>query len=196
MKAADSIEVSIEAPLSRAEAFELFTRRIDAWWKRGPKHRFRSPWNTGVLVLEPHVGGRLIEQYPNGEAFEIGRVQLWEPPARFAMSWRLPNFSGDEATHVEVRFHALDTGCRVSVIHSGLTTLRPDHPARHGQSDPAFLRNQAHLWIELLNALRAEAQRTPSQEEPHHEQRPDHHPLHSRARRRQRDRVLPQGVQG
>lgn len=161
MKGADSIEVSIEAPLSRAEAFALFTQRIDAWWKRGPKHRFRSPWTTGVMVLEPRIDGRLLERYPDGDAFEIGRVLLWEPPARFAMSWRLPNFSGDEATQVEVLFHAIDAGCRVTVIHSGLTSLRPDHPARHGQADAAFLRSQAHLWIELLNALRTEAKRTP-----------------------------------
>ena len=162
MKGADSIEMSIEAPLSRAEAFALFTQRIDAWWQRGPKHRFRRPWTTGVMVLEPGAGGRLLERYPDGDAFEIGRVQVWEPPTRFAMSWRLPNFSGEETTHVEVQFHAIDTGCRVIVIHSGLTSLRPDHPARHGQADAAFLRNQAHLWIELLNSLRAEAKRTPT----------------------------------
>jgi hypothetical protein len=112
-----------------------------------------------VLVLEPGAGGRFLERYPNGEEFEIGRVQVWEPPVRFAMSWRLPNYSDEEATRVEVQFQAVDTGCRVSVIHSGLTSLRPDHPARHGQPDAAFLRSQAHLWIELLNSLRAEAQR-------------------------------------
>lgn len=34
-----------------AEAFEVFTREIDAWWKRGPRYRFAS----GALRFEGRV---------------------------------------------------------------------------------------------------------------------------------------------
>lgn len=155
----DTIGVSIEVPLSVTEAFELFTQRIDTWWKRGPKHRFRSPWTTGTLELIPGSTGRLVERYADGDVVEIGRIRRWEPPHRFAMDWRLPIFADGEVTHVAVEFRPLDTGCRVEVRHSGWTSLRPDHPARHGLDDRQFLVTHGHLWSELLNSLRATALR-------------------------------------
>ena len=151
----DTISVSVEVPLSVTEAFELFTQRIDTWWKRGPKHRFRSPWTAGTLELIPGPAGRLIERYPDGDLVEIGRISTWEPPHRFAMAWRLPVFAPDEVTHVEVEFRSLDTGCRVEVRHSGWTHLRAGHPARHGLEDGHFLASHGRLWSELLNSLRA-----------------------------------------
>jgi hypothetical protein len=150
----DTIHVSVEVPLSATEAFELFTQRIDTWWKRGPKHRFRSPWTSGTLELIPGPAGRLVERYPDGDVVEIGRVRRWDPPRRFAMEWRLPIFAAGEVTHVEVEFQSLDTGCRVEVRHSGWSHLRPDHPARHGLDDRQFLNSHGRLWSELLSSLR------------------------------------------
>jgi hypothetical protein len=150
----DTISVSIEVPLSLTETFELFTQRIDAWWKRGPQHRFRSPWTTGVLELIPGPAGRLVERFPDGEIVEIGRIRRWEPPHRFGMEWRLPIFAADEVTHVDIEFRAVDTGCRVEVRHGGWSHLRPDHPARHGLDDRQFLASHGRLWGELLSSLR------------------------------------------
>jgi uncharacterized protein YndB with AHSA1/START domain len=160
MSTDDTIVVSVDVPLSRNEAFELFTQRIDTWWKRGPQHRFRSPWTTGTLELIPGGQGRLIERYADGDIVEIGRIRSWAPPRQFSMEWRLPIFATEEVTHVDVSFTAIDAGCRVEVRHSGWSRLRPDHPARHGLDDPRFLAMHGHLWSDLLNSLRAFAVRS------------------------------------
>jgi activator of HSP90 ATPase len=165
MSANDTITVSVDVPLSSAEAFALFTERIDAWWKRGPAHRFRSPWTTGALELIPGEDGRLIERYPDGGVVEIGRMRTWEPPRHFLMEWRLPVFASDETTDVEVTFKSIDTGCRVEVRHSGWSRLRPDHPARHGLEDRQFLATHGHLWSEQLNSLRTLAVREKTSED-------------------------------
>jgi Activator of Hsp90 ATPase homolog 1-like protein len=153
----DTITICVDVPLSPAHAFVLFTERIDAWWKRGPQYRFRSPWTTGRLEFVPGDCGRLIERYPDGEVLEIGRVSRWDPPRGFSLQWRLPIFEPAEVTHVEVSFRAVSMGCRVEVRHSGWTHLRPDHPARHGLDDARFLNIHGRLWGDLLNALRATA---------------------------------------
>ena len=148
-----TVIVSIEVAADPQLAFDVFTKDIDAWWLRGPKHRFRAPWN-GKLSFEPERGGRLIETYADGTCFIIGRVLQWQPGERLLMSWRLPNFADAETTEVDVRFEAIDGGTRVSVEHRGWHALRADHPARHGKSGREFEYSKAQLWAETLSALR------------------------------------------
>ena len=100
-----TVIVSIEVAADPLLAFEVFTTDIDAWWLRGPKHRFRAPWN-GTLSFEPGRGGRLIEAYADGTSFIIGRISQWVPGERLVMSWRLPSFADAETTEVDVRFEA------------------------------------------------------------------------------------------
>lgn len=71
-----SVTVTIEVDADPRLAFEIFTAQIDTWWLRGPKHRFRAPWNGRLLFL-PGPAGRLLEQYADGTSFEIGRVLRW-----------------------------------------------------------------------------------------------------------------------
>jgi uncharacterized protein YndB with AHSA1/START domain len=65
-----------------ADAFEVFTREIDAWWKRGPRYRSGS----GTLRFEGGPGGRLVEAQDGGE-LEIGKVLVWEPGERLVFEW-------------------------------------------------------------------------------------------------------------
>jgi uncharacterized protein YndB with AHSA1/START domain len=111
-----------------------------------------------MLVLEPKLGGRLFEQYegPAGpEVHEAGRITTWQPPSHLAFEWRGANFAPGEVTFVDVRFTATESGgTRVALEHRGFAALRADHPVRHGQPIPEFIRQVGMWWGALLTSLR------------------------------------------
>lgn len=138
-----------------ATAFQVFVEETDLWWRRGPRWRFlRSP--RSVLRFEPGVGGRLIEVDPDDDAVGhvVGQVEVWEPGAALIFEWRLPNFAPSERTWVQVTFEPVGEHTRVTLIHTGLRALRPDHPARHGEADAGFCASTGRWWGELLSSLR------------------------------------------
>lgn len=144
----------VAVPIGRA--FELFTEDIDRWWRRGPRFRHLGELN-GTLRLEGERGGRFYEFHdgPAGRVeFIIGTVLVWEPPTRLLLSWRNRNFAPGEVTEVEVLFRPSGADTEVVVTHRGWAALRPDHPARHGQTGPAFARATGLWWADLLGALR------------------------------------------
>src|SRR5262249_26267722 len=94
VSATDAVTVSIDVDLEPTLAFAVFTEELDTWWGRGPRFRFLAPYQ-GTLVLEPGVNGRLLHvaDATAGRVFVVGVVEVWEPPHRLALSWRLPNFA-------------------------------------------------------------------------------------------------------
>ena len=154
--ASDQTTVSVTVATDPTTAFEIFTRETDQWWRRGPKFRIAGK-ERGLLRFEPWVGGRLIEEFesPEGpQVFTKGTITAWEPPQRFRFEWRGVNFAPGESTRVEVQFEAVPTGTRVTVRHSGWAALRDDHPVRHGQQGPAFIRMIGLWWGELMTSFR------------------------------------------
>jgi uncharacterized protein YndB with AHSA1/START domain len=154
----DAVRVTTTVAAAPAAAFRIFTEDIDAWWRRGP--RFRPALRpNGVMMLEPYVGGRFAEVYDatGGDAFEIGRVRVWDPPRRLVVGWRARDFAPDESTEVEVRFEAAGDATRVVLVHRGFDALAADHPVRHGLAGPAFAAMIGLMWSELLVAARARA---------------------------------------
>jgi uncharacterized protein YndB with AHSA1/START domain len=152
----DTARVSVSVAVPPAVAFEIFTRDIDRWWRRGIKFRHAGP-RSGFIRLEPHVGGRLFESVDGKEGpcvFEVGRVRIWDPPHRLEFSWRNSNFTTGEYTDVAVRFCETALGTLVSVTHRGWSALRPDHPARHGLEGAAFNRMIGLWWGEQMASLR------------------------------------------
>ncbi|MFL6605336.1 MAG: SRPBCC domain-containing protein [Steroidobacteraceae bacterium] len=151
----DQATVSVSVAVTQATAFDVFTREIDLWWRRGPRFRFgRRP---GLLSFEPALGGRLFESFPSESGthvIEVGRVTVWEPPSRLVFTWRNVNFADDESTEVEVLFAPTQTGTLVTVQHRGWGALRGDHPARHGLEGAAFSRMIGMWWGELMTGLR------------------------------------------
>lgn len=143
------------------EAFRLFTEEIDAWWRGGLKYRIGK--RRSVVHLEPKLSGRLFESFEtttsSSKVVETGRITQWEPPSRFVLEWRALNFAPSEKTEVEVVFEASASGTLVTVRHRGWAQIRPDHPARHGQQAPAFLRSMGLWWGSLLSSLREHADR-------------------------------------
>ncbi len=159
---ADSASVTTVVAVDPATAFEVFTEEVDAWWKRGPRFRWR-PEREGTLRFEPGVGGRLVEVYDEAgeDVFEVGRVLVWKPADRLVFEFRAREFRAGEITEVEVRFEAVDQGTRVSVEHRGWDSLPAGHPVRHGLEGPAFRSMMGLWWADLLGAVRGHAERRP-----------------------------------
>ena len=149
------------------EAFALFTGRIDAWWRRGVRFRHGGASPGALIHLEPHVGGRLFESFADAgggddaeRVVEVGRVLDWTPPRRLVFSWRNVQFAPGQSTTVEVLFEPAAGGAatQVSVEHRGWDGIPADHPVRHGEAPPAFLRTMGLWWGEQLASLRTAAQ--------------------------------------
>jgi hypothetical protein len=148
--------VSVFVRVSPADAFDVFTREIDLWWRDGPRYRIGGR-RRGRLFFEPGPDGRLFETFEvstGSRTFEVGRVTVWEPPVRLGLEWRGVNFEPHEKTFVDVTFAPLDEGTQVTVRHHGWSALRPEHPARHGVTGAAFSRTIAFFWAGLLTSLR------------------------------------------
>jgi len=152
----DRATVTVVVSVPPAVAFDVFTSEIDLWWRRGPQYRLGDR-NPGTLCLETHLGGRLFESFrteSGAHVIEVGRVTVWDPPARLVFDWRAHNFAAEEKTEVDIRFDACGAGTQVTVQHRGWASIRPGHPARHGLEDAAMSRMIGLWWGELMSALR------------------------------------------
>lgn len=152
----DSAAVSVQVAVSPEDAFEVFTREIDLWWRHGRKFRIAGK-RPGHLTFECELGGRLFEtvDFASGpKTFVTGTVVAWDPPKHLALEWRGVNFKDHEKTLVEVTFTALGAGTMVRVEHSGWNTLPDDHPARHGLTGAEFSRMIGMWWGDLARSLR------------------------------------------
>ena len=156
MTVGDSATVMVSVAVSPAIAWAVFTEEIDQWWQRGMRFR-NDAAALSRMVLEPGLGGRLIEWVGAADAaraVEMGSVTRWDPPASLVLRWRNSNFAAHESTQVEVSFTAFGQGTRVTVKHSGWHALPADHPARHGQAATAFIRSTGLWWGDVLSAFR------------------------------------------
>jgi uncharacterized protein YndB with AHSA1/START domain len=146
------VRVITQVRVPPAVAFRVFTDEIDQWWGRGPKYRTFG----GVLRFEGRgVGARLVEVADDGAVFATGEVTAWEAGSRLVFRWRLLNFAADESTEVEVVFEPAGAGTRVTLVHRGLSALRPDHPVFHGAARREALAGYAAWWGDVLRGFRA-----------------------------------------
>jgi uncharacterized protein YndB with AHSA1/START domain len=142
------VALRVKAPPERA--FAAFVEEIGDWWRPSPL--FQTTPRPGRLSFEPGQGGRLIETREGGKVFEIGKIIVWEPPAKLVFSWRQANFPADLHTEVEVGFEALGAETRVSVEHRGFDHV-PAGAARHGFPDQVLLMRLADYWRNQLAAV-------------------------------------------
>lgn len=111
----------VDCPADRA--FDLWTRRIDAWW---PSDHSVTGRPDIRVVLEAGVGGRIFERTPEGEEHDWGEVTVWEPPHRLSYLWHLQRDRAD-ATEVDIHFRARNAGgARIEIEHRGWDRLGGD----------------------------------------------------------------------
>ena len=155
--AGDAASASVHVRIAQDDAFDVFTREIDRWWRHGVKFRIGGR-RAGQLFFECELGGRLFETFEpqsgGSKTHEVGRVVRWDRPRHFALEWRGVNFEPHEKTLVEVTFEPSGEGTLVTVRHSGWSALPEDHPARHGLVGAPFSRMIGLWWGELMSALR------------------------------------------
>lgn len=149
----DDALVTIFINVPPADAFAVFTTEIDQWWRRG--HSFRVAGKLpGVMHLEPRLGGRVFEQYGvRGAIYEIGTITAWDPPSLLAFEWRAASFVVGEMTWVEVQFSPSGAGSRVTLVHSGWSTISSEHRVRHGKSSSRLLADLQMWWTNLLRSF-------------------------------------------
>ncbi len=114
------IRMAVRVGRPIADAFGLFTTRINSWWPL-ETHSFgigRSP----ELILEPRIGRRFFERYADGEEHTNGTVLAWQPPELVAFTWQHDEWIAP--TEVHVRFVAEDSNLtRVELEHRGWERL-------------------------------------------------------------------------
>jgi uncharacterized protein YndB with AHSA1/START domain len=156
---ASRVLVAMRVAASPERAFEAFTNEIGAWWRPNQLFQFVTG-RDGIVAFEPGVGGRFTETYSDGRVFEIGRIEVWEPPSRLVFSWRQASFTDDQCTWVEVRFEPAGRETRVTVEHTGWDSVPQEHVARHTFPDAIFLQRHAEWWRSLLASLGDTAPKT------------------------------------
>jgi hypothetical protein len=149
-----AVIVSIRVGATPLLAFDAFTEEIGEWWKPNPLFAL-TPRGDGHLRFEPGDGGRLVATLANGKEFEVGRITVWKPGERLALTWRQTTFAPDQSTQLDVRFEAVGEQTRVTVEHRGWDKIPQDHLARHGIELMLFQRRQAEHWRALLASLDA-----------------------------------------
>ncbi len=156
MSDAQNVVVTTLVAVDPVTAFEVFTADVDAWWKRGPRYRVQ-PDRPSAMRFEPGVGGRLVEVYDEatGDAFEHGKVRVWDPPKRLVFEMSGRDFQPGETTAVEVRFEGLGEATRVTVEHRGWERFPSGHPVLHGLEGSAFSDMMRVWWLDLLVAVQA-----------------------------------------
>ncbi|GAB4259571.1 MAG: hypothetical protein Kow0013_02370 [Pararhodobacter sp.] len=111
---------TIDVPCSAQRAFDTFVHRISDWWPLDG-HAVSAATGKAALgvTIEPRVGGRVYETMHDGQQTDWGKVLTYAEGEAFSMTWH-PGNNADNATHVAVRFEALDhSRTRVTLTHSG-----------------------------------------------------------------------------
>jgi uncharacterized protein YndB with AHSA1/START domain len=144
---------SVTVPLTPADAFALFTERLGDF--KPPEHNLlRVP--IAQTVLEPRVGGGIIDRGTDGSECRWGRVLVFDRPDRLVFSWDIGSTWQVETdlaqtSEVEVRFIAEgDASTRVELEHRHLDRHGPGwESVRDGvggdQGWPLYLRRFADL---------------------------------------------------
>lgn len=141
---------TVDVEVDPATAFEIFSDEIGQWW-HSADYSWQDPARAVGMRIEPRVGGRWVEiwNHETGDGVDWGRVLVWEPGRRLALTYEVPNFQCDPPTQLDIRFEPTENGSRVTLVHAGLERLDPR--ARDSLGD--------HAWTPLITWFRDYAQR-------------------------------------
>jgi uncharacterized protein YndB with AHSA1/START domain len=124
-EAAAPIELTYDLACTVEEAFDAFTRRIDAWW-----HPAYAPEGLERVEIDGAVGGRVSMHLADGTTYPWGTVTVWSPPHAYAQTFALAQDPEHPST-LAVGFTARpDGGCSMSFAHGGWTAANVAGRAR------------------------------------------------------------------
>jgi uncharacterized protein YndB with AHSA1/START domain len=146
------VRKTIAVNAAQAQAFDVFTARLDSWWPKG--HGIGATPVT-KSIIEPGVGGRWFTQHEDGSEVLVGHMRIWEPPQRIVFSWAISaDWKPDEsvASEVEVRFIAEGPSLtRVELEHRNFEAL--------GQQGGEKMRGGVDGgWPGILDLFKAQAE--------------------------------------
>lgn len=134
------IQRTVLLPCGPEAAFDLFVDDIDAWW---PQSRRHSGDPAARVALDAAHG--LRERAGDGREFPLGRVRVWQRPARIELDF-YPGTDPEHPTYVTVTFTAEGSG----------TLVRLEHRATDASSDLWDARAPRYVasWELLFAGLR------------------------------------------
>jgi hypothetical protein len=112
---------------SAADAFEVFTGEMGAWWD--PAYSPEPAAYAGIAI-DPRVGGA-VEMLAGTTRVQVGTVTAWEPGVRFAQTFVLARHPAYPST-IEVAFEEVDQVCEVTFEHGGWHAENGPARARYG----------------------------------------------------------------
>ena len=148
-------EIVVEAPIERA--FSVFTEKMETWWNPD-HHLIEAP--LAEMVVEPRVGGRIIDRGTDGSECHWSRVLAYEPPTRFVFSW-----------DINTRWEIETDPAKTSEVAVTFTAETPDrtrvelehrHLDRHGEGWEGMRDAVGSGWANLEDFKAAAEGRAPS----------------------------------
>lgn len=127
----------------------MFVRTIGQWWPT-------RPYSIGQdrvvdVIFQAGADRRVYEKWDDGHEVDWGRVLVWEPPDRFAITWEVV----PAVTEVEVRFRALGPALtRVELEHRGWEKLTEEQLATATAAPGGYEAG----WARIVEALRTAAE--------------------------------------
>ena len=146
------LEIVVAAPLDRA--FAVFTERFGDI--KPPEHNLLTA-PIAETVLEPRVGGHIVDRAVDGSECPWARILAYDPPNRIVFSWDIsPRWQletdADLTSEVEVRFVA-DGPERT------LVELEHRNLDRHGEGWEGMRDAVGSGWADLDDYARAAERR-------------------------------------
>lgn len=131
----------VELRRTAAQAFDIFTRQISAWWPLATHTLAKDAKGerTVRVIVEPRVGGRIYEILNTGEERAWGEVTVFEPGRRFAFHFHM-SLPRERSSHVDIRFEDQGAGqSRVTLTHDRWDRLGDDAAAFRGRFDGGWM---------------------------------------------------------
>jgi hypothetical protein len=138
--------------------FTVFVREIGTWWPTPTISAGGERVRT--VTVEARLHGRVFETWQDDTTLEWGRLSVWEPPHRFAMSW----ICTPAPTEVELTFTALGPSLtRVAVEHRGWEALteaqiRQDCALPGGYASGAYTQGWARILAAFAHAAETDTE--------------------------------------
>lgn len=122
-----SVTTEVTVPLSREDAFELFTSHFGRWWPRDYSY---SGDVLSDIKLGSAQGEWCYEIGPNGFRCDFGRIVDWVAPSKFTFTWQIgpkstPQPNPSKASLVSITF--AESGAAQTIV-----TVEHSDFARHG----------------------------------------------------------------